>query len=233
MKVCLICPTPEEGRLLSSCLKRVERSPFVVYHGRIKRNTVTLVISGIGKTNAASAVTYMINKYIPDLFILSGIAGAYPSTGLSIGDVAIAEKEFYGDEGVIMKNGFFGLDLINIPLIKKGKKRFFNEFQLNKRLVNMVKKTIKGSFKSGNFVTLSAITGTAEGAIRLRDRYNAICENMEGAAVAHACEVFGMDLIEIRGISNIVEDRDPSRWDIKKGVISCSEALFEFLDNIS
>lgn len=233
MKVCLICPTPEEGRILSRSLKMVEKGPFFIYRGKIKKGYVSLIISGIGKTNAASAATYMINKYRPQILILFGIGGAYPLTGLSIGDVAVAEREFYGDEGVITRKGFQGTELIGIPLLKKGRKRFFNEFSLNERLVRIVKGAIKGPFKSGNFVTLSSTTGTVERAVELRDRYSAICENMEGASVAHVCKAFGRDLIEIRGISNIVEDRDPSRWDIEKGIRSCSDALFDILDLLS
>ncbi|MFN3395174.1 MAG: futalosine hydrolase [Thermodesulfovibrionales bacterium] len=231
MKIGLICPTPEEDQF-SGYLKRVSSHPFNIYSGRINKNKLSLIISGIGKTNAAIGATYLVEKFFPDLLILFGIAGAYPSSGLSVGDVAIAEKEFYGDEGVIIKDGFHGLDFINIPLLKKGKKRLFNEFPLNKGIVNLVKRKTKATLKAGNFVTLSTITGTAERAIKLRDKYNAICENMEGAAVAHVCEVFGKDLLEIRGISNIVDNRDRSRWDVKAGIKAYSNVLFDILNGL-
>lgn len=228
MRIGLICPTPEEGQF-SRYLKRVSVHPFNIYTGKIKKNELSFIISGIGKSNAAIGTTYLIEKFSPDLLILFGIAGAYPSTGLSIGDVAIAEKEFYADEGVIIKEGFRGLDFINIPLLKKGKKKFFNEFSLNKRVVNKVKRKTRVTLKAGNFVTLSTITGTAERAIELRDKYNAICENMEGAAVAHVCEIFGKDLLEIRGISNMVDNRDRSRWDVKAGIKAYRDVLFDIL----
>lgn len=232
MKIGLICPTPEEGKF-SGYLKRVSGHPFNIYTGRLNKNRLSLIIPGIGKTNAAIGATYLVEKFSPDLIILFGIAGAYPSSGLSVGDVAIAEKEFYGDEGVIIKDGFRGLDFINIPFLKKGKKKFFNEFTLNKGIIDMIKRKAKVPLKSGNFVTLSTITGTTERAIELRDKYNAICENMEGAAVAHVCEVFGKDVLEIRGISNIVEDRDRSRWDLKAGIKTCNNVLLDILNDLS
>jgi len=37
---------------------------------------------------------------------------------------------------------------------------------------------------------------------------------MEGAAVAHICSMYGIPVIEIRGISNIIEDRDMKKWNI-------------------
>ncbi len=231
MRIAIISPTREEGKLLTKYMKMVKGHPFALYKGKTKRNNIYHIISGIGKTNAASATTYTINKFSPDIVILSGIGGAYPSRGVSIGDVVIAEKEFYGDEGIVMKDGYCSLEITGIPILKKGKKIYFNEFGLDKRLVNIVKRN-NSQIKSGNFVTLSAITGTKERAIELSERFNAICENMEGAAVAHTCLVFGKRLIEIRGISNIVEDRDRSKWDIKKGIENCSEALLEILNEI-
>ena len=50
--------------------------------------------------------------------------------------------------------------------------------------------------------------------MELARRYQAVCENMEGAAVALVALRYGIPCLEIRGISNLVEDRDMSRWDI-------------------
>jgi futalosine hydrolase len=45
-------------------------------------------------------------------------------------------------------------------------------------------------------------------------RFGGICENMEGGAAAQVATLYGVDCLEVRGISNLVEDRDLSRWDI-------------------
>lgn len=232
MHIALISPTPGEGKLLSRYLKKASANPFTIYQGRIGKNRIALIISGIGKTSAASATTYIINRLSLDLLILFGVGGSYPQSGLSIGDIAIAEKEIYGDEGIIMKDGFHGLDLMGLPVLKRGRKAIFNEFNLDKGLVNTVKRSINKPFKSGNFITLSSVTGTIEGAIRLARKFNAICENMEGAAVAHVCEIFKKDLLEIRGISNIVENRDISKWDVRTAIRASSVALLDILNDL-
>lgn len=230
MDIAFVSPTPEEGRPLSRILKRISGHPFALHYGNIKGKRVLLAISGIGKTNAATATTYIIERFSPDSVILFGVGGAYPSTGLSIGDVALAEREFYGDEGVLMMDGFQGMEIIGIPLIKRGQRRLFNEFSLDNRLLSFVKNVVKGQVKSGNFVTLSSITGTKERAMELKRRFNAIVENMEGAAVAHVCEVFRKGFVEIRGISNIVENRDPSKWDLKAGIRAYRDLLFNIIN---
>lgn len=55
----------------------------------------------------------------------------------------------------------------------------------------------------------------------LRQRYDALCENMEGAAVARICEEYMLPLLEMRAVSNYVEDRDLTRWKLKE---ACDQA---------
>jgi futalosine hydrolase len=74
----------------------------------------------------------------------------------------------------------------------------------------------QGKIHVGNFVTLSTCTGTTARARELEERYNGLCENMEGAAVAQVAALHGVPWLEVRGISNIVEDRDLKKWDVPK-----------------
>ena len=37
---------------------------------------------------------------------------------------------------------------------------------------------------------------------------------MEGAAAAHICLMYGVPFAEVRGISNLVVDRDRESWDL-------------------
>jgi len=76
-------------------------------------------------------------------------------------------------------------------------------------------------------LTVSACTGTRKRAIELEHRFGAICENMEGAAIAHICTLYGVPVIEMRGISNIVEDRDRSKWNITLAAENCQKAALE------
>ncbi len=236
--IALISSIPEEGKKIVREIKKpdVFVSPHLcIIRGQIYNRDVTYAASGIGKTNAAHAATILIEKFSPELLILFGVGGAYPSAGLEVGDIAIAGKEIYGDEGVLAKDGFHGTEFIGIPLLKEGRKKYFNEFPLDKNLIKHVTRYALRvtNFKSGTFVTVSTCTGTRKRALELKKRYGAICENMEGAAVAHICAIYGVPMLEIRGISNIVKDRDKSRWDIKLAAENCQKAVMEMLKEIS
>lgn len=232
--IALISSAPEEGRLL--CRHLLERSVIgekSLYQGKIEGKDIAYIISGIGKTNAAHVATILIEKFSPELVILFGVGGAYSSAGLEVGDIAIAEKEIYGDEGVLAKDGFHGTEFIGIPLLKKGRKKYFNEFPLDKSLIKHLTRYSSLVTKSGTFITVSTCTGTRKRALELKKRYGAICENMEGAAVAHICAIYGAPMLEIRGISNIVEDRDKNKWDIRLAAENCQKAVMALFKEIS
>jgi len=231
----LISSVLEEGKILVDRIrKKTTLSGRTLYRGTIGLRETAYIISGMGKTNAAHAATILIEEFSPDIIILFGIGGAYPSAGLETGDVAVAEKEVYGDEGVQTGDGFHGTEFVGIPLLRKGRKTFFNEFLLDKRLLKRALK-IGGRIapiKSGTFITTSTCTGTRRRAVELKKKYHAICENMEGAAVAQICVLYGVPMLEIRGISNIVEDRDRAKWNIPLAAENCQNAVMEILKTV-
>lgn len=233
----IISSVPQEGRLI---LKRIRRDksteketigfPFSV-SGKLFGKDVIYTISGMGKANAAHSATVLLERFSPRVVILFGVGGAYPSSGLRIGDVAIAEKEVYGDEGVLTPDGFRGTDFIGIPLLKKAGKRYFNEFPLSPPHLPLVSRK-NFEIRSGTFVTVSACTGTRNRAEALEKIFGAICENMEGAAMAQVCTMYGIPMIEMRGISNIVEDRDKDKWNLILASEHCQKVVMELLEHL-
>ncbi len=249
--IALMSSVPEEGKLLIGHLKKKSvAAGKPVYRGRMRGREVVYMISGMGKTNAAHASTFLLEKFSPCALILFGVGGAYPFSGLEVGDVAISSKEVYGDEGVFTSDGFHGTEFIGIPLVRRGRKRYFNEFLFDRKLVAEALKSGerldvnhphirplaregKGGIKvkAGTFVTVSACTGAMKRAQELRKRFGAICENMEGASAAHVCTLYGIPMMEIRGISNLVGDRDRSKWDIALAAENCQRVVMEVLGN--
>ena len=84
----------------------------------------------------------------------------------------------------------------------------------------------------GRFVTVSTCSGTRSRGEELQRRFGAICENMEGAAAAQVSMRYGIDCLEVRGISNMVEYRDLSRWDIPLAVEKTQRFLLRLLETL-
>ena len=68
----------------------------------------------------------------------------------------------------------------------------------------------------GPCVTGSLVTGLRSEAEAIAARFGALAESMEGAAAAHVCALYGVPFLEIRGISNMVVDRDRDGWQVRR-----------------
>lgn len=228
MNLALISPTPAESEELRGEIKPVPHDELkIIYEGELYGKSINFTHCGIGKVNAAHSTTLMLENYAVDAVILFGIAGGYYG---SPGDMAVAERENYGEEGVLTGEGWKSMEAI-APLLKNGKE-YFNTFPLDTRLSKVAVETSKDlGFKvtQGSFVTVSQSSGTKESGEILKKRFNALCENMEGAAAAHICALYKTPMVEIRGISNVVEERDLEKWNVPLAASRCCRVVSEFV----
>lgn len=205
-----------------------------IQEGTVAGKRALLCVGGMGKVNAAHAATIMLTRFAPAALFIVGVGGAYPSSGARVGDVALAREEIAGDEGVLTHDGFKDAEFIGIPLLRTPAATIFHTYPapallLEQSLASLRSRAPFGSVHAGTFVTLSTCTGTASRARELEERYHGLCENMEGAAAAHVAGLHDVPWLEVRGISNIVEDRDLSRWDIPRASRAAQEAVLHIL----
>lgn len=183
------------------------------------REGVQVMRIGVGPVNAAIAVTRRFARETPAAVVLCGIGGAYPGSGLRVGDVACASMESYGDLGAATPTGFLDMKALGFPVIN-GPTPIYNDLEMQIFPVDTRRK----------FITVSTCTGTNAGASAIEARTGGGVENMEGAAVAHVAHLYGVQVGEVRGISNMVTDRDTSAWRIKDAAIAAQEAVLAWID---
>ncbi len=232
MSIALIAPTPVESKELRREIRPEPKADLkVVSEGELYENSIIFTHCGVGKVNAAHSTTLVLENYDIELLVLLGVGGAYSYPGARIGDLVIAESENYGEEGVLTKEGWRSMELTGFPLLKDERK-YYNNFPVDQELAQFaIEITRDAGFnvRSGNFVTVSQCSGTREIGEILKKRFNGICENTEGAAVAHICALYRIPMIEIRGISNIIEDRDFKKWNIEIAASNCNRAVIELV----
>jgi futalosine hydrolase len=238
--IALLCSVQVEAELLHTktiVKKSLTLGSKSIIEGTLEGHQILLCIGGMGKVNAAHATALLLSRFSPDAIVIFGIGGAYPSSGAVVGDVAIAKEEIAGDEGVMTLDGFKDTEYIGIPLIKTATSMMYTKYPasdalLKRSLQRLVSFQNAGAAKVhvGAFITLSTCTGTSARARELEQRYHGLCENMEGAAAAQVAELHEIPWIEIRGISNTVEDRNVNKWDIPKAADSAQKAVVHILD---
>lgn len=199
--------------------------------GRVGELRVGVLACGVGKANAALALGPVLEAVRPRLVLALGVAGAYPGSGLAVGQAAVAAEEIYGDEGVETPRGFRGMEQTSLPLWEDGRVRHFNRFPADPGVNAVLAGCGSGAARLGigPFVTLSTVTGTRERALELERRYAALCETMEGAAIAHAAAAYGAAFGEVRGVSNPVGPRDRASWKIPEAAAAAQNVALRFL----
>lgn len=175
------------------------------------------LLCGIGPVEAAVRLSTFLAAHPKryNLILHCGVAGAYVGAGAELLDICLAEREVLGDLG-IEGNGRvipFPANLA-VPV----------EFPLDASLCRQAAALLPGC-RVGTFVTVNTATATTARGAALRERFGALCENMEGAAVARVCQEYGVPCLEVRAVSNLVEDRDPSRWRLVEACQKLADAL--------
>ena len=130
---------------------------------------------------------------------------------------------------MVTPEGWKPADKIGLPLVH-GSPPYFNRFPLDSQLVSTAAEIC--GVRSGTFVTVSQCSGVQAIGDALHARFNALCENMEGAAAAHICTLYGVPFLEVRSISNLVEDRQLARWDIPGAADAAQSALIKIISDI-
>jgi len=210
--------------------------------------STTLAISGCDKANAAHVLTCILQVSKPTLVLQVGVAGAFPrgedGASARVGDIVVATQEIYSDTGSSSPRGWLSAAELGLPVARVDGLELGGCFLLDTGLVQGAIAAIEREgwpeprprVVSGPCVTSSRITGLlAEGEEMVR-RWGAVAESMEGAAAAHVCSLYGVPFLEVRGISNMVVDRDRDSWQVDRAVAVAARAALAIaaaLDGLS
>jgi futalosine hydrolase len=177
------------------------------------------IVTGVGPVNAAFALTRFLSQHTARGVVVCGVGGAYPGSGLDVGDVVCADSETYGDLGADSPDGFLDMQALRFPVIP-GAQPLFNRLPLD----------LFPARRRVPFVTCTTCTGTAAQAETLVRRTGGAVESMEGAAVVHVARLMGVPVGEVRGISNTVGNRDRGAWRLKDAAAAARSTLIEAIE---
>jgi futalosine hydrolase len=181
--------------------------------------SVALIATGVGPVNAAFSLTRFLSQHTAAMVIGCGVGGAYPGSGLELGDVVCAETETYGDLGAQSPEGFLDMKALGFPVIA-GPTPLFNVLPLD----------VFPAARRAAFVTCATCTGTDADAQALVARTGGAVESMEGAALVHVSKLMGVRVGEVRGISNAVGRRDRGSWRLREAAAAARASLVAWME---
>jgi futalosine hydrolase len=200
----LVCAaTPQE---LAAFWPHHEVAPISQQMAWGYQETVAWTCTGVGIPATFATLYPLLDSLRPRLLLHIGIAGAYPHSGLQIGDIVLAESETYGD---------IGFELPQPPAFRPIREAPFSHSLYTTPLsLALPDEWVAASadmrfhVKRGRGCTVNQCTGTPETAQLRRSLFQADFESMEGAAVAQIGHQKGIPVCEIRAISNMASTRD-------------------------
>ncbi len=184
-----------------------------------KREGVEMMACGIGPVEAAAETARMLALGKFKAVVNAGIGGAFRGRA-KIGDAVIVREEFLADLG--LEGGG--------PLSLPAESRLVADVLASG---DLIEKCDGLSYRVGRGVTVAQVTATRATAERLFARYGADVESMEGFAVLRAAALAGVPALEVRGISNYVDDRARGEWNFSAGTTALRAALDAVLGRIA
>jgi adenosylhomocysteine nucleosidase len=216
------------GEEITLLLQKVEGKKETVIAGlRFTEGTlygrkVVVVLTGIGKVNAAITTTLAIEHFHPAELLFSGIAGGV-DPALSPGDLVIGKKLAYHDYGTLTDS--IKLDPTRNPATTQNNPLYF---PCNDTLIGIAQRVsrtlplespIEGRpaphVVSGTIVTGDVFISSRQATRRLWQNMNAEATDMEGAAVAQTCWQQGVPFIVVRCLSDAADsdaEKDIARF---------------------
>lgn len=176
-----------------------------------------LLLTGVGKANAAGAAARAIEPDRVSLVLNLGVAGVLPGAGLNLGDVVIATESVFADEGLLSPAGFQDVASMGFAPFPSGGVAAPGDPDV----VSALSSIADGA---GPIATVSTCSATDEQAQAIRSRTGALVEAMEGAAaglaVARINRIAGarIPFAEARMVSNTTGDRTGQRWDLDRAL---------------
>jgi len=185
---------------------------------------VDVLVTGIGSVPTAVALTRCVQQY--DLVVNIGIAGSY-KTNIPIGTVVCVREDAFGDYGVDDRGTFKSLSELKFLA---NELPFHDEMLVNP-WINFEFPKFKVPLVKG--ITLSTASGSKDAIDKINSRWNADIETMESASVFYVCKLLGTRFICYRAISNMVEPRDKSKWEIVKAIENLDLEVRRFINSLS
>lgn len=223
MKILIVAATWMEVKLLADEMEFVqERSHFLKKYKWNEIN-VEILIAGIGTTFTTFHLTSTLYQDKYDLVLNVGIAGSL-SHELSIGEVVNVVSDEFADLGIEKREEF--LTLFETGFIDS------NEFPFEQGILKASNTNGLLNLRKVRAVTANKSHGNSLSISAIHEKFSAHIESMEGAAVFYVCNWLGVKCYQLRAISNYVEPRDSSKWDIPTALENLKHAVFEVLPKL-
>jgi futalosine hydrolase len=173
-------------------------------------------------TAVLTSIVLAKNTY--DAVINAGICGSF-NHAIPIGKVLNITSDYLPETGA--EDGEHFLSIIDLKLLDQDEFPFLGGKIINDSVFDSV--LINGLLIATG-VTVNTVHGNSQKIKGFLQRNPVDIESMEGAAFMYSCKMLKARYIQVRSVSNYIEDRDVSKWDISSAVYNLNHFLLDLLN---
>jgi futalosine hydrolase len=182
---------------------------------------VSIHVTGVGMPDTIYNLTKLLTTKKYDFVIQAGIAGSF-NKSIAIGEVVMVHSEAFADMGAEDHENF--INVFDLGLVQADE----HPYTCGRLLAPSLPLAVDLKKVSG--ITLNTTSGNQQTIDKLAARFAADVESMEGASFFYTCLKEGVAFMQVRAISNYVEPRDKSKWNIGLAVHNLNGWLTLWLD---
>lgn len=208
--------------------RTVTKANMTFFEGTLNETEITLVKCGIGKVNAGICAQILSDNFNVTHIINTGVAGSLNSK-LDIGDIVVSTSAAYHD----MDATVFGYKIGEVPQLGVA------EFIADKNLSELAKLScIKANpdiqVFQGKIVSGDQFICSNDAKQNILKNFDALCTEMEGAAIAHGAYLNQIPFVIIRAISDKADNSAEMDYPTfeRAAAIHCAKLIEHMLPSV-
>lgn len=208
-------------------VKHVSFGKFSAYEGELAGKRMVLVLSSIGKVNAAVSTSWVIHQFAPDCVINTGSAGGL-GKGLKVGDVVIGETVAHHDVDVTAFGYVWG-QVPQLPAV------FVSDSNLIRQAEKAAQVFEGAAVTQGLIVSGDRFVHSSEGVAEIRSHFPDVkAVEMEAAAIAQTCHQLEVPFVIIRAVSDSADEKADISFEefLKTAAVSSAKMVTEIVKSL-
>ncbi|MEI7661411.1 MAG: futalosine hydrolase [Bacteroidota bacterium] len=228
MRILLVAATVFEIRPFLDRLPMLGNTNDQLSSYQYKNVAIDVLITGVGMVPTAFFLGRQLAIAPYGLAINAGIAGTFTKS-IPVGSVVNVTEDCVPELGAEDGDHFlsvFELGLIDPDTYPYRGGKLINDSPENETSAGLAAISKLPKVKG---ITSNTVRGNLNSIERIQHLAKADLESMEGAAFLFACLTAKIPCLQLRAISNLVEERDKSRWNLPLALNSLNKVLWDII----
>ena len=190
------------------------------------QNQCTPLITGPGIPATLFYLSKWLHAHQADVIVNAGLCGSF-SSRFPLGTVVHVKRDCFGDLGAENKEGFIHVSDLAFEKANPSYTKYISPGELSFPCATL------RSLKSANAITVNKVLGNESSIQKVKNQFNPDIESMEGAAVCYVGQKESIPVVQVRAVSNLVENRDKSKWETEKATLQLAETVSQLINELA